>query len=270
MRYTRPMAETKTRLAVTVDRVDRELFSVLDKKNGDLMITVKSAEEFELGHSNTFVGVKQHRFSVHTSPQSPGNTLTCTTEDVDGIVVKTSAFALPSRQGLCWPLFALLCPSLRADRYLVKPRAGDRMRVIDRYNPDRGTLVYFVIITSKQLVTLRPDKRCFSTHVIQCTNFCVHVWHTFLTAPSINQGGYALFVTSPPQIDGVAIDAPFIPNAPSFTAPALRDEMARALQLLGSDHHRRTVRHVTADGLRVPMGADRLFGQCTRRPLGMR
>lgn len=192
--------KSKTRVVVSVDGVDRELFSIRERRGGDLLVAVKHGMEFDFGLGENYQPIYEQRFSVHRSPLSPGFTLKQTL--MAGMNTHTTAaWVLPGREGLRWPIFGMRCPTLAKERYVSGIRAKDTPVRLPSYNPLQYTLAYMLVVTSCGA----PDPRTFenptASITIRCGDFDLHVWYLYMAAPSLEQGDILVYATSAPRTD---------------------------------------------------------------------
>jgi len=61
----------RTRFLINVDGAPRELFSIIEKRSGDLTLLVKFGRQIAK-LTPVYEDLKEQRFSVHTSPKSHG------------------------------------------------------------------------------------------------------------------------------------------------------------------------------------------------------
>jgi hypothetical protein len=202
----------KTRFTVEVDGFNRELFSLSEKKDGDIMLFIKSAREIATSSGGTHEAVGEQRFSVHVSPKSIGHTLKQTLRTRSGVTT-TSALVLPRRylektasglvvgpaQQFCWPIFMYRPPILDLDRYDSKPKPADRKIDIGSMNPNLSSLVYMVVATSPDVTEIPQTRNRTFSHTVKCRVFNIHVVIGYSLAPSIPQGEFLTFVTSTMQ-----------------------------------------------------------------------
>ena len=113
------MPLAKVRFTVAVADADRNLFSIVQRKNGDLTIGFGFAEKFEFVPQNP--KITHQKYSVHRSPNSVEfNTITHEIVLSDGSKFRSTALtdAIKGKTGF-QPLFVRRCPDLSIDRYLL-------------------------------------------------------------------------------------------------------------------------------------------------------
>lgn len=204
----------KTRITVEIGSIVRELFSVEERKGGDLMIYLKSARSIATSDGAEHEDVAEQRFSVHVSPRSRGHTIKQTLRTAAETTV-TSAFVLPrarsakspaglllpSKPQFCWPIFMTRPPRLDSGHYDSRPKNADRRVEIKAFNPAWASIVYMVIVSSPDVDELPSIRRRTSIVTLPFRAFNLHVLYGFSPVPSLPSGDFITFATSP-QICG--------------------------------------------------------------------
>ena len=196
------MAKPKTRVVISVNDVPRELFSISESVGGDLTLLEKKSDQ--LGETlGPFTGLTELRYTAHNSPKSSlGNSFIQHISQSDGTSIDNACFVLRRENELIWMLYGSRCSSREYERYISTPKAKDVTISLGSYNPRFGTLIYFVIITSKDLDRSDFSFQQCSVAWIDFSKFSVGIVYTFLMAPSLNQGQVGFNVTSQPAFDG--------------------------------------------------------------------
>lgn len=204
----------KTRITVEIEGVARELFSVDERKGGDLMIYLKSARSIATSDDAEHEEVAEQRFSVHVSPKSRGHTIKQTLRTA-GATTTTSAFVLPRnlsaktpagillppRPQFCWPIFMARPPRLDTGHYDSRPKNADRQISLETFDPGRASIVYMVIASSTDVTELPSIRRRTSAAVLRFRAFNLHVLYGYSPVPSLPAGDFLTFATSP-QLTG--------------------------------------------------------------------
>ncbi len=250
MRISKPTKSSKIRLTIEVNEVDRELFSVVERKSGDVMIFVKAAVDVSPGEGAEFQEVKEQRFSVHVSPKSPGHTVKQTLRTARGQIT-TSALVMPRsltarsaggiilkpKSQFCWPIFMVRPPSLENERYLSKPKPADRRISIGSFSPKLANLVYMVIVTSPDILDIPITRDRTNLQTLPFSRFNVHVMHGFSIAPTVGVGDFVTFATSQQRADG---DIPVASRpAISMGLPAVEARFFEGFSLFRDRHGKR-------------------------------
>lgn len=196
------MAKAKTRVGVMLDGHLRELFSVRELNNGDLLIILKTAAKFE--QAPTSQPISCQRYSVHRSQNSdpPGRLLKQTVRLEDGTQIETAQFRHLVEGRFLALIFSRACPSLEPDRYRMKPHQRDR--VVSLYEGDIGyaTLFYTIIVDDGS-----TDLRSFGETNLRATrisfeHFDIVVMSGFFMVPAIGEGDLIHLMTSMPALNG--------------------------------------------------------------------
>jgi hypothetical protein len=238
----------KVRVTVSVDGVARELFSVEERKGGDVMIFLKASAAVSTSERAEHQEVAEQRFSVHVSPKSLGHTIKQTLRTSAGQTT-TSALVLPrpingrsaggvilrSQLRFCWPIFMVRPPRLDAERYESKPKAADRQVSIGSFNPNLASLVYMVIATSPDVLDITMTRERTNLATLRFTRFNLHIMHGCSLAPAIGPGDFLTFATGPQRADG---DQPITAKEPaiSFSLPAVEGRFFEGFGIIRDRH----------------------------------
>jgi len=186
------MANKKTRFVATVDDVNREIFFITERKNGDLVIALKYAGPSALNKEITLM--LQDKFWICSSPVSSGVTFKQEYRLEDGILRKDAASVLPGPEGLIWPAFMYAPSNPRIPEYECKPKKGDTVVSVTRYDPKGVKLIVCPIIVGKDTADLvlqgfHTQRHCF-------TSFDVVVARAFMVGDSYAFGEKVLFIAN--------------------------------------------------------------------------
>lgn len=234
----------KTRVTVEIDGVARELFSVEERKTGDLMIFLKSSMAISTSTGAAHEEIVEQRFSVHVSPRSRGHTIKQTLKTVAGTAT-TSALVLPvgvrpvSPVGLlldrhaqfCWPIFMARPPQLDGGRYDSAPKPADRQLSLGAFNPGLANLVYMVVVTSTDVGTLPTVRGRTKVETMRFQRFNLHVMNGYSLAPSAPTGEFLTYATSP-QLNGEERPSGESTPESSYRLPAIEGEFFRGFGIL--------------------------------------
>ncbi|MDF2496085.1 hypothetical protein [Sphingomonas sp.] len=234
----------KTRITVEIGGVTRELFSVEERKGGDLMIYLKSSRSIATSGEAEHEDIAEQRFSVHVSPKSRGHTIKQTLK-TSAAKTTTSAFVLPRiastrtpagvvlppRPQFCWPIFMVRPPRLDTGHYDSRPRKADRRVDLTPFDPVRASIVYMVIASSPNVTELPSIRRRTSAAVLQFRAFNLHVLHGYSPIPSLPAGDFLTFATSP-QLTGPQQPSGDREPRYSLTLPAVEGSFFHGLGIL--------------------------------------
>lgn len=270
----------KTRIVVELDGILRELFSIDERKSGDLAIYVKSSAEIDVKDGDDHQEVAEQRFSVHVSPKSRGHTIKQTLRTSLGNTT-TSALVLPvkaSRKSdfglllpdqifFCWPVFAFRPPRLDTGRYDSKPKTADRIINLGSFNPSRANLIYMVVATSTNVETIPNSRGRTLIESIKFKHFNLHVVYGYSLAPSMPAGDFLTFATSAQLGRG---ETPSGPRSPlnSLGLPAVEGRFFESIGIFRDRYSEKFVEvedsELGVHGAAVTMFA--LSGICVQKP----
>jgi hypothetical protein len=141
------MPRSRTRFMVRTPNGPRTLFSVIEKANGELVITLKTGGYFGSPPQPDSRVIEQ-RYSIHTSPKSPDyNVMKLTINMEDGRPVHLVALtdAVKKRNGFS-TLLVRRCEDL--SRLDEAPRGQNKERILTlaEYDPARGNFYYGIFV----------------------------------------------------------------------------------------------------------------------------
>jgi hypothetical protein len=186
------MAVKKTRFVSTVDDVDREIFCITERKNGNLMISLKYAGATALVSDGALT--RQDKFSIYSSPASPRITFKQQYRLEDNVLCENAALVLPGPEGLIWPAFMYAPPDPRIPGYECKSKKGDTIVSVTRYDPKGVKLIICPIIVGKYVADLVLQG--FHTQRHYFTSFDVVIARAFMVGATYAFGEKALFIGS--------------------------------------------------------------------------
>jgi len=240
----------KIRVSINVEGADRELFSLIERKSGDIMVLLKAAVSVSTADAVEFQEVKEQRFSVHVSPKSQGHTIKQTLRTAEGPTT-TSALVMPRtvssrssggiilrpRKQFCWPIFMVRPPSLNNDRYLSSPKPADQRISLGSFNPKLASLTYMVIVTSPHILEIATTRNRTNLATILFSTFNIHVMYGFSIAPIIGPGDFVIFATSPQRAEGEKPKG--LQPAASIGLPAVEGRFFQGFGLIRDLHGKR-------------------------------
>lgn len=212
----------KRRVVVPREGHARELLCILERKNGDLLVALKFAPQFE---DDTEI-VNQH-YSVHLSPNSdpPGHLVKHTLKLADGREYTTSQFRYREPYVFRTLLYARVAPLL-GDRYISRPRDGDTVLPLCDVDIGRGTLFYSVAVMSKDADSPAVVDLGLQDTRIEFTHFDIHIAFGFFGVPAIHKGHLQHFGTRAPRLDNVPFHPDPVVDLGSLTKNQLRECIA--------------------------------------------
>ncbi len=174
--------QPKTRIIVSYEGKDRELFSVQELASGDLIIVARHEENFEDVRTGERSKMALERMTVHYSPESDGTTFMRHVILESGEKRTGSAFIRNSKNRLFAQLWSKLCPELN-DRHVRRPRPRDTACCIGEFHRrDMTTLIYTVMISDSG--TRAPDNCNNTLTSIPFSRFNVSIYSSYLNIPA--------------------------------------------------------------------------------------
>ncbi|MBJ7413636.1 MAG: hypothetical protein JHD15_25250 [Phenylobacterium sp.] len=197
--------QPKTRVVVSYESNDRELFSVQELASGDLVIVARHEENFEDVRTGERSKMALERMTVHYSPESDGTTFMRHIILESGEKRTGSAFIKNSKDSLFAQLWSKLCPELN-DRYVRPPRPRDTVcRIGEFHQRDMTTLIYTVMISN--VGKRAPDNLSNTRTSISFSRFDVSIYSSYLNIPANTYCANVMRASSAEWINGKPISA---------------------------------------------------------------
>lgn len=208
----------KTSVTVTQNGALRELFSIRERANGDLLIAIRHADHTEIEGQD--VETLSQKYSVHRSPNSPGFTVKQTLSFTGNKNMTSVQFRLPGRDGLVALLFGLTVQDMSDPKYTYMPRPKDRIIKLYDDETGNGTLFYFVMILATE--GNFPARTKLHTSQIVFRYFTVVVLSGFFPIPAA-KGSHAVHLSTslprltpgsiPPNLQNIDLASPTVQQA---------------------------------------------------------
>lgn len=222
------MSSTQPRIRFTVnlDGVPREIFSVEERVNGDLLIPIVREDRYAnlkiIADGELSPRTTQSYLSVHRSPRSDGRSIKSTICTADGLTRTAHAFVRNSKKTLCWPLFSKSIPILDQPQYEHRPRSRDKVILLCDAPPLSSTLIVHAIAFSRYRDP--PVYGESGLSIVDFRYFKIAVYFNFVNLPASDASCTAQSVTASPIENGAKID-PFPESHPhlKFGAVSLHD-----------------------------------------------
>jgi hypothetical protein len=141
------MGKKKTRFTIRCGGEDRLLLSVKELRDKSLLIVPKRARFARNAQLNR-AGFAEVHYSVHNSPNSPGNTLKQTTILTNGERHTVTQNWIGLGSGTYSELFAQARTRLDIPHYTYLPKPTDRVVRLGSYDATRTVLVYTAILSA--------------------------------------------------------------------------------------------------------------------------
>lgn len=181
------MPDRKTRFTVTAAGHTAELFSVFERKDGDLVVSVKR-NGFSEQAVEPFPKILEQRYSVHVSPDSTGHTITFTLRLADGSTKRGHRVVEGSGS-----TFRSLLASGRPARlddpiFRAAPRPGDTVLQLVEFEPAQNNLIYHVFVGGRGALDPLRNQAGWNIEIASFEVFDVAIEWSFIPLPSLPQG----------------------------------------------------------------------------------
>ena len=195
------MAPKVTRLVVgDANETGRQLFSVVEKKNGELTIPINAAEIFVMG--GTEKRVREHRYSIHPSPRSQDYTTikqTVELENNEQVTTVSLTDAIKKRNGFS-VIYVRRCQNMMNKNYPTNftRKPADYVLNIPPYDPAGLTLFHglFVGHSDSEFSTTNENLIIFP---LKFSEFQLIVFVSIEVFPSADFCEFLHAVTMPPE-----------------------------------------------------------------------
>lgn len=135
----------------------KRLFSVRERTNGDLNVTIHVNEFLAFQEDGSTKTMKECRYSIHVTPKDPsGNTIKGTTEYSDGTKQLRHLFTTAIAQGHVQPIFARSVIHPRFLRAFTGEGKGSLLPLPAVYDPERWTMYYALWLCSPEVGMTNP------------------------------------------------------------------------------------------------------------------
>lgn len=191
----------KTRFTITVDGLARELLSVREGPQGDLIVVIKKTDEMTFGDYHG--ALDEQRYSIHPSHKSDGFTITHRVLFKEEVKADTYSHVKPIAGRFCWIVSGRACADLSPPQYISTPRGQDTMVSLGAYDPSLATFCYFVIASDRE-TNLRHEFSGLPLNVVskRYGHFTFWLLYGFLNLPSTPMGAVTAIATAPPRLNG--------------------------------------------------------------------
>jgi len=192
----------KSIFAARIDGIEREILSVKERSNRDLLLIPAHTPFCEPTPGTMIKFVEQH-YSVHGTNQGSDTTITQKTTLDNGDLHSNVSFIHNTKNHLLWPVFARRVPVLYGENRKLTPRGRDKVIFIDDYQSDNSSLTYSVFISRDHFDIESILKNKFPVHTESFTEFKVIVLPMHINLPSIANGDSFGYSTSSQVINNI-------------------------------------------------------------------
>jgi len=116
----------KTRFNFQFEGESRQIVSVRERSNGDLIVMPKSGTKFINANTGPRLDHLATKFSIHVSPNSDGHLIKQLVHLADNRKIKNSALIKPGPEGFIWPFFYERPLSMKDAIYSPSSNTKDR------------------------------------------------------------------------------------------------------------------------------------------------
>lgn len=214
----------KVRFCALICGEPKELFSVSDLPDGDLLIYLRSAKNISRTTGIPDQEILEQRYSVHPSHNSAigVTTIKQTLALESGQTIEAFCTTKAIKSGGVQILFGRFTPDLRESNYTVRPRKKDTVINICDCDPDLETLAYVVLVSHSQGPDEIDHSELFDQKSIGFRGFRVIVAVTKFNRRSTTQGHLIPKLTGVPWPKGLP-GAPALSRLPTYERLTIQD-----------------------------------------------
>ncbi|RVT43674.1 hypothetical protein [Sphingobium algorifonticola] len=227
----------QTRFTIDVGGSPEKVWSVLEKKNGDLIVRPRNSVNHE-----GFDGddrILTDRISVHTSDRSGGTTIKRTFEVASGDRLACAAYIRNSKENLLWPTRFVRWQDFRILPKPVAKSGKDSFVDMGWFNPAVQALVTSLVIGGRN--NELPKIPGFDLHQASFSRFKVGIYCTFVCTPAYSSGDSFETGTSDQRLNDDPVGTQLPDGAASLTAEQLNEVLAHGVGRLSDAMVRRFV-----------------------------
>lgn len=193
--------KAKTRFVALIDGVEREIFSVVERQNKDIIVMSGTPRFWENPDGSLTKFGEQH-YSVHTSNNGVDVTITQKTTLSDGNQHSNVAYIKGTKNALVWPIYARRVPIFEDNSRLLKARKKDTVIRIGKFSYSSANFLYSIFVTRSDfdIETIRVKEANFYQAFFN--EFSIVVITNYLNLPSLVQGDVTGMATSNTVVNG--------------------------------------------------------------------
>ncbi len=222
--------EPRTRFVCGLPNQESEIFSAKERKNGGLIISIKSAVNYTADAIQPEESkILDQKYSIHLSNDGSSATLHHTIKLHNGVELDSCVFQSDSLN-LCAPIFVRVCGQLNLPHYIVKARAHDKVVSISQIGDPCTIFIVGVLISGKNIKPQDRDFPGLGFHAEDFTNFRLNIIYGHILLPAIGEGTLLHFSTNSPRKDKEFIG----PDFRSSQLATLKLEKATSIHLIQS------------------------------------
>lgn len=197
--------DKKTRITARVNGQERQILSIKERPNNDLIVVLPSLANFE-HPSRGDTPLRERRWTFHNSPasQDSGETIVGHHVLTDGTRITTATYHRARISGHYVPVFVERFPSPGQGKFDVPTRSKDTVLSTGSYDPTYHSLVFSIVSANAESNTL-PDIPGFQAMIVHFKSWKIHFLWTYMRVPSTTTVDTAVAATSVPREDGTPV-----------------------------------------------------------------
>ena len=215
----------KTRVAATIGGVQKQILSITERPNGDLMIFPATGETADFDDGG--IAIRNLKYSVHRSLQSGAGGFTVKQRyDLAGDKMMDGAqFRTPGPDGLVALIYGRTVQDLSRPAYDLRAAPKDRVLTLFPQGLGVGTMFYFLVVMERNLRGVVGETKLNPTY-IDFEHFGVLMLSGFLPFPPLNGCDQISWYTSLPRYHPET--APFQVENTELVSGSVQDAAAMA------------------------------------------
>jgi hypothetical protein len=198
----------KFRFTVTVNSIERELFSLREWKGTDVMLVSKTPKLFEFA-TNDMRPFKNQHYSVHFSNELT-TMITQKTELVDGTSISVAALIEDVNEHLFWPIHARRLNAFEGDdRALKPPKSKESIVNIGTLDQNQAMLMYSLFVARSGFDYAVLENPFSTVYAVNFSKFQIIFIYGYINLPAYSDGDITAIMTSTAQVNGVRVGTEF-------------------------------------------------------------
>lgn len=194
------MSRARTRVVVTMEGKVRELFSVIERPSGDLVLLDRPGLNFETKNELDTPIIDQ-KFSIHVSPLSPGTTIKFHMRLSNGSNHTTALFVHGPKNRLISHVFSRAWGDVSNEKWDHAPKNKDDVINIGNIPSTYTNFITSIFVMAKNIT---PYSIEHAPHFsINFSRFIIVIYTTFVNLPSPPAHQSIYSASSPLQINGI-------------------------------------------------------------------
>lgn len=174
------MAKDTIRFVVVVKGKQRVLLSAQQKKDGDVLLFFKSADNYE----NTDIGILEQRYSIHQSPLSKNSSTikhTLKLANKKEITTVNYTEAIKAGRGFC-PIFFKFCNNLQNTNHDLNPKRTKELIILGK-SDERFSFYFGVILSASNVVLPSSADNNINVHELILGNIRISILSCLTALP---------------------------------------------------------------------------------------